>query len=84
MAASQHHVNLSWAASSSSVAGYDIYRGTHIGGPYSKVDSLDSATSFSDSSVLAGQTYYYVVTGVNLQGTESAYSGEAKAVIPSP
>jgi hypothetical protein len=84
VAASQHHVNLSWTASSSSVAGYDIYRGTHIGGPYSKVDSLDSATSFSDNTVLAGQTYYYVVTGVNLQGTESAYSGEAKAVIPSP
>jgi hypothetical protein len=84
VAASQHHVNLSWAASSSSVAGYDIYRGTHTGGPYSKVDSLDSATSFSDSSVLAGQTYYYVVTGVNSKGTESAYSSEAKAVIPSP
>src|ERR1017187_2060650 len=53
--ASQHHVNLSWAASSSSVAGYNIYRGTRTGGPYSKIDtSLDSGTSLTDNSVLAG------------------------------
>jgi hypothetical protein len=85
VAASQHHANLSWTATTSSVAGYNIYRGTQTGGPYSKLDtSLDASISFSDSTVLAGQTYYYVVTGVNSQGTESAYSGEAKAVIPSP
>jgi len=85
VAASQHHVNLSWTASSSSVAGYNIYRGTYTGGPYSKIDtSLDARTSLSDSTVLAGQTYYYVVAAVNSQGTESAHSGEAKAVIPSP
>jgi hypothetical protein len=85
VAASQHQVNLSWTASSSSVVGYNIYRGTNTGGPYSKINtSLDAGTSLSDSTVLAGQTYYYVVTAVNSRGEESAYSDETKAVIPSP
>ena len=85
VAASQHHANLSWQASASSVAGYNVYRGTKSGGPYSKINSsINASTSFSDGSVLAGQTYYYVVTAVNSQGTESGYSAEVKVVIPSP
>jgi hypothetical protein len=31
-----------------------------------------------------GQTYYYVVTAVSLNSQESVYSGEVRAVIPSP
>jgi fibronectin type 3 domain-containing protein len=41
-------------------------------------------TTFTDSTVVAGTTYFYVVTAVDGSGTESAYSNEAKAVVPSP
>jgi fibronectin type 3 domain-containing protein len=82
-----HSVTLNWVASTSqNVAGYNIYRGTTSGGPYgSKMNSsLVSGTTYTDNSVQAGQTYYYVVTTVDISSNESGYSNQATAVIPSP
>ncbi len=85
IATATHEAALAWKSSSSTVSGYNVYRGTHTGGPYSKVNSsLNSGTSYSDTSVQAGQTYYYVVTGVNSSGQESSYSNQAVAAIPTP
>lgn len=83
-ASSQPYVTLSWVASTSSVVGYNVYRGTVSGGPYSsKLTSSPVATlTFTDSSVVAGQTYYYVVTAVNSSGVESADSSPASATVP--
>jgi len=85
-AAQQHSVALSWSASnSSSVSGYNVYRGSANGGPYSQVNSsLNGGTSFTDSSVQSGQTYFYVTTAVSSDGTESSYSNQVSAVIPTP
>jgi hypothetical protein len=82
----QHSVTLSWDPSTSeNVIGYNIYRGTKSGGPYSPINSSpDSIASATDDHVSAGQTYYYVVTTVGSDGLESAYSIQASAVIPSP
>ncbi|HUK26184.1 MAG TPA: choice-of-anchor D domain-containing protein [Terriglobales bacterium] len=81
---SQHSVTLSWEESSS-VAGYYVYRGTQSGGPYSRLNSSAvPTTSYTDSTVQGGQTYYYVVTSVDSSGNESSYSGEVSATIPSP
>ena len=81
-----HSVTLNWTASvSSGVVGYNIYRGSKSGGPYSQINSaLDTTTQDIDYSVFGGQTYYYVVTAVNSKGAESAYSNQIKAVIPYP
>ena len=79
----QHVVELSWHPSASMVAGYKIYRGTQHMGPYVLLNSLpDSQTSFSDSTVQSGATYYYVVTAVDAESLESNYSNEVLAVIP--
>jgi centrosomal CEP192-like protein len=76
-------VTLNWTPSTSSYAGFNVYRGALSGGPYTKVNSaLISATSFSDSSVSSGQTYYYVATEVDSTGAESVYSSEVIATIP--
>jgi fibronectin type 3 domain-containing protein len=82
--ASAHTVGLSWVASvTPAVTGYRIYRGTVKGGPYSLVGNVGTSTVYTDSARLAsGATYYYVVTAVDTQGTESSYSNEASAVIP--
>jgi fibronectin type 3 domain-containing protein len=78
-------VNLSWADSSSQVAGYNVYRGGKSGGPYGKLDSsLVTQTAYTDTTVQAGQTYYYVTTAVDSSGNESAYSNQVQAVVPSP
>jgi hypothetical protein len=80
-----HSVDLSWSASTSSVAGYNVYRGGVSGGPYTKMNSsVDSAVTFTDSNVQAGQTYFYTVTAVDSTGTESARSNEVQAVVPTP
>jgi Abnormal spindle-like microcephaly-assoc'd, ASPM-SPD-2-Hydin len=76
-------VDLSWTASTSTVSGYNIYRATVSGGPYTIINpSLQSGTTYTDSTVQAGQTYYYVTTAVNSSGVESAYSNQVSAAIP--
>jgi hypothetical protein len=80
----QHSVALSWNASTSSnVVGYNIYRASISGGPYIKINSaLNPSTNDTDTTVLSGQTYYYVVTAVDAATNESSYSNEVQAVIP--
>jgi hypothetical protein len=81
-----HSVSLNWVASTSvNVAGYNVYRGTASGGPYTKLtSSLAQGTSYTDNNVQAGKTYYYVATAVDGNSRESTYSTQAKAVVPSP
>jgi Abnormal spindle-like microcephaly-assoc'd, ASPM-SPD-2-Hydin len=82
-AAASHSVTLNWRPSASSYAGFNLYRGSLSGGPYTKVNSaFISATSFIDTSVTSGQTYYYVATEVDSTGAESVYSSEVIATIP--
>ena len=84
--ASSHSVSLAWNPSkTAAVVGYNIYRGAVTGGPYTRVNSaLEASTAYSDTNVLAGKTYFYVVTAVDGGGTESGYSNQVKAIIPSP
>ena len=82
-----HAATITWVASSSqNVAGYNVYRGTTSGGPYTKLTTsgLVTGTTYKDSSVQPGQTYYYVVTAVDVSSNESGYSNQTAAVIPVP
>jgi hypothetical protein len=74
------------------VAGYNVYRGTSPGGPYTKLNlSLipqppgTDTPQYVDSSIPAGSnlTYYYVVRAVNTGNVESLNSNEV-AVNPPP
>jgi fibronectin type 3 domain-containing protein len=65
------------------VSGYNFYRGSKSGGPYTKLNSsLTSGTSYIDGSVAASTTYYYVTTAVNSSGQESSYSNQVQVAIP--
>jgi hypothetical protein len=84
VAPKQHTVDLSWAGSTGAV-GYNIYRGTASGGPYTLINTvLDSATTYSDSSVVSGHSYFYVATAVDGNSNESGYSNQAQAAVPTP
>lgn len=78
-------VSLTWNPTTSpNLTGYNIYRGQVSGGPYTKVNSsLIPSTTYLDTGVQAGLTYYYVSTAVNYTGAESAYSNQATAVVPA-
>jgi Abnormal spindle-like microcephaly-assoc'd, ASPM-SPD-2-Hydin len=76
-------VSLSWTPSSSTYSGFNVYRGTASGGPYTRLDtSMISTTSYTDAGITSGHTYYYVATEVGPTGTESSYSSEVSATIP--
>ena len=80
-----HSVTLNWTASISTVTGYNVYRSTVSGGPYTKLNStLVTTTQYTDSTVQAGQTYYYVITSVDSSNVESTYSNQVSATIPTP
>ena len=69
---------LSWTAPSfdggSPVTGYRVYRGTTAGGE-TFLESVGTGTSFVDSDVANGQTYYYKVSAESALG-EGPLSGE--------
>ncbi|HUO17158.1 MAG TPA: choice-of-anchor D domain-containing protein [Verrucomicrobiae bacterium] len=77
-----YSVNLSWSPSTSSVVGYNVYRGT-VAGSYSRINSsVDSSTSYTDNTVSSGVTYYYAATAVNSAGQESGYSSPIQVSVP--
>ena len=95
-----HTVALSWAPSTSTnVASYNVYRVTSSSTtapatPYPSLVSNLAATaicstststcSYTDSAVLAGQSYWYYSTAVDTSNNESAPSNTAQAVVPVP
>jgi len=79
-------VVLEWDPNSESdLAGYNIYRSNQSGSGYVKQNiSLITETTYEDSTVQVGQTYYYVCTAVNETGLESDYSNEVMTTIVMP
>ena len=71
-------VTLTWTGVSG--AAYNVKRSLVSGGPYTTIASNVAATTYTDSTVTDGVTYYYVVTAVNTAG-ESGNSNQA-AVTP--
>ena len=63
-----------------SVLGYNIYRSTVSGGPYTQINhTLD--TSYDDRQVRPGVKYYYFLTEVDSEGKERVGSDEAYCVM---
>lgn len=79
-----HTVHLTWAASTSSVVGYRVYRNEVSGGSFSTLNgTLLTTLAYDDTSVSLGTTYYYVVTAVDASGNESVHSNQSTAAIPA-
>jgi fibronectin type 3 domain-containing protein len=71
-------VGLSWAASSGATS-YNVYRGTSAGGQSATpIATGITGTSYTNTGLSNGTTYFYKVAAVNASGT-SAYSNEASA-----
>jgi hypothetical protein len=78
-----HSVSLSWNDTGTQIAGYNVYRSTVSGGPYSIINSaLVVPTNYTDTSVVYGTTYFYAVTAVGTSGVESAFSNQTTATVP--
>jgi hypothetical protein len=75
-------IGLAWTAASGAIA-YRVHRGTASGGPYTTLPGNLGGTSFTDTGLTNGTTYFYVVTATNGVG-EGPNSNEASAtpVVP--
>jgi fibronectin type 3 domain-containing protein len=72
-------VSLRWTAVSGATA-YNLKRATTSGGPYTTVAASTAATSYVDAAVVAGTTYFYVVSSLNSVGD----SGNSSQVSATP
>ena len=76
-------VQLTWSAGKNA-ASYNVKRATASGGPFTIIDGSLTASSYKDSGVANGTTYYYTVSSVNSSGESSnATSVSAKPVAPA-
>jgi fibronectin type 3 domain-containing protein len=79
-------VDLSWAQSASAgITANKIYRSSNgSAGPYTLLDTISPAASYTDATALYDSTYLYAVTAVNSSGMESVYSVCASVVYLQP
>jgi predicted small lipoprotein YifL len=79
-------IRLAWqAVSDTDLAGYHVYRSTTAGRGYARLTAApQTATTYVDTDVRPGQTYYYVVTAVDRarRANESVPSPEVSATRP--
>ncbi|QJD83759.1 S-layer homology domain-containing protein [Cohnella herbarum] len=75
-------VNLSWSPVNN-VTSYNVKRSNASDGTYETIGSKVSQTTFTDTTVENGKTYYYKITAVNSAGNESKDSSiqEAKPML---
>ncbi len=86
--AQSHSVTISWTPSTQpngvTIASWNLLRGTISGGPYTQIANIPvGTTSYTDTSVSSGGTYYYVVQTVDSAGATSANSTQVEAGIPT-
>nr|WP_254450627.1 glycoside hydrolase family 9 protein [Cohnella herbarum] len=73
---------LTWAASAGATS-YNVKRAATTGGPYATVATAVTGTSFTNTALTNGTTYYYVVSAVNAVG-ESVNSAQVSATPQAP
>lgn len=79
--ASPSYIGLAWdAVPDADLYRYEVYRGDAVGGPYVKMANvLAPDTDYTDWSVTADATYYYVVLAADTSFNQSSYSNEVEA-----
>ncbi|HEU4323828.1 MAG TPA: alpha-amylase family glycosyl hydrolase [Roseiflexaceae bacterium] len=80
LSASPDGVTLAWdaVAGDPTLYGYEVLRATVAGGPYTPLGRV-TAAGFSDTDVVEGSSYFYVVRAVDLSLNRSPASAEVKA-----
>jgi poly(3-hydroxybutyrate) depolymerase len=73
-------VSLAWTPANG-VAGYNVYRATSAGGPWTKDNTLlIEGTTYTSAGLSEVTVYHYIVRSQNAGGVESAASNEVSAM----
>jgi hypothetical protein len=79
--AGTNQVSLVWTASSApDFSFYSVYRSITSGSNYSLIASNLTSLTFTNTGVLGGTHYFYVVTATDWVGYESGFSSQASAI----
>jgi fibronectin type 3 domain-containing protein len=82
-----HSATIVWTADAGTVAGYNVYRSTASGGEAGQAAlngaTLITGTTYTDTTVSAGATYFYVVAAQASTGQQSGFSNEASGTVPT-
>jgi len=81
--ASATQIKLTWTAAAGAT-GYQLQRSTSPGGPYTDIGGPLTTTNQSDSGLIAGTRYYYVVRALFDSGVESSISTQVSSVPSAP
>jgi len=81
LSASPAGIELAWdaVAGDASLYGYEVLRSDTAGGPYATLALVAGTTSYVDTAVAEGTTYYYVVRSVDQSFNRSGNSTEVGA-----
>jgi fibronectin type 3 domain-containing protein len=78
--AGEGQVDLDWDDNTEpDLDGYNVYRDTSSGGPYTQIAVRISTSQHTDIGLTNGVTYYYVVTALDASSNESSFSNEVSA-----
>ncbi len=78
------NVDLRWDPPSAAPAGYNVYRASAAGGPYTKMNGpIVTATSYVDANA-PNAVVFYVVRSVNTLGIESVNGNELRLDLTAP
>ena len=85
-------VNLTWNANDEELSGYKLYYSTAPGPPYTGKGAnqgespilLENVTSYELTGLVAGQTYHFALTAIDIEEKESAFSSEVSVAFPAP
>jgi fibronectin type 3 domain-containing protein len=82
---SASQITLSWTSNATDLTGitYIINRSTSATGQFSRAGSVSGATTFTDSKVNPGTTYYYQILATNLNGSSTASNVASATTFPA-
>ena len=84
--AGKYEVNVTWSAPASSqvpISGYYVYRAAEGGSTFLRLNpTVDTATTYTDTSVVEGATYVYYVESVDSAGVTSVPSASITIAVP--
>ncbi len=81
MAAKAESVSLTWNPNTEpDLAGYKLYMGTSPGS-YSQIFDVGHVTSYTVSTLVLGETYYFALTAYDIYANESGFSTELSTTI---
>jgi autotransporter-associated beta strand protein len=81
--ASANEIDLTWSPADGAT-NYYVKRANVSGGPYTTISAPLTQTNFSDSSLIGGKTYYYVITAINDGGATNSAPVSATTLVAPP